>query len=119
MERAYQVELAHVGLTIGDEDQARKTADQLADLFGLQVRTGSKSYFAGGMFECVRIPFRGTKGHIALRVTDLAALLDDLKKKGVALDIDSTTEYDDQGNIVNVYLHDEIEGFSIHLMQKK
>lgn len=118
MDAPYQLELAHIGLTIGDEVQAEQTAALLADLFGLPVRKGKKSYFAGNLFECVRIPFRGTKGHIALFVSDLAALLDVLQQRGIGIDIDETTEYDVCGRITNVYLHNEIAGFSIHLMQK-
>ena len=102
----------------GEEVQAEQTAALLAGLFDLPVRKGKKSYFAGSLFECVRVPFRGTKGHIALFVSDLAALLESLQQRGIAVDIDETTEYDACGHITNIYLHDEIAGFSIHLMQK-
>jgi 2-dehydro-3-deoxyphosphogluconate aldolase/(4S)-4-hydroxy-2-oxoglutarate aldolase len=111
-------ELAHIGINLGAEERAKETAELLAALFSLEVRKGSKSYFAGKMFECIRIPFRGSNGHIALRVSDLEQALRDLAEKNIGVDIDETTEYNDAGQIVNVYLHKEIGGFAIHLMQK-
>ncbi|MBU5625532.1 2-dehydro-3-deoxyphosphogluconate aldolase [Oscillibacter sp. MSJ-2] len=111
-------ELAHIGINLGSESEAQKTASQLADLFGLEIKSGSKSYFAGAMFECIRIPFRGTNGHIGLRVSNMEQALADLKAKGVQLDIDGTAEYNARGELVNVYLHDEIGGFAVHLMKQ-
>ena len=117
MRKELTYELAHVGINL-DETGALETAGRLAELFQLETRKGGKSYFAGDMFECIRIPFRGTHGHIGLRVSDMQAAMADLEEQGVTFYLDETTEYDEQGQIVNVYLHGEFGGFAIHIMQK-
>ena len=117
MSKELKFELAHIGLNCEEEETALQTAELLAELFHLPVRKGGKSYFAGTAFECIRIPFRGSHGHIALRVSDLSACMQELKAKGIEFSFDNTTEYNADGRIVNVYLKEEIAGFAIHLMQ--
>lgn len=82
MRKELTYELAHVGINL-DETSALETAGRLAELFQLETRKGGKSYFAGDMFECIRIPFRGTHGHIGLRVSDMQAAMADLEEQGL------------------------------------
>lgn len=110
-------ELAHIGINL-DQETAKSTAELLAKLFQLDIREGKKSYFAGRMFECMRIPFRGQHGHIGIWVSDLQAAICNMESCGVTFCLDETTEYDENGNIANIYLNDTYGGFAIHLMQK-
>ena len=118
MKNGLEFELAHIGLNLENDENALAAAETFASLFGLDIRKGKKSYFSGKYFECIRIPFRGEKGHIALHVNDMERALKSFEERGIAVDIDESTEYDANGKIVNVYLHDPIGGFAIHLMQK-
>ncbi len=111
-------ELAHVGVNAGDEKSALALAETLASMFDLQTKDAAKSVFAGGMFECMKLPSRGTKGHIGLFASDLNAALADLESKGVRLSYDDTLMRNPDGSIKNVYLRDEFGGFAIHIMQK-
>ena len=60
------------------DEQLRQEAEQLAlllcKLFNLEPRHGQKSEFAGNYFECMKSPFLGKNGHIAMRTPDLKAL---------------------------------------------
>lgn len=117
MQEKVNYELAHIGINL-EQETAKSTAELLAKLFQLNIREGKKSYFAGSMFECIRIPFRGQHGHIGIWASDLQAAIRDMESSGVSFCIDETTEYDEEGNISNIYLRDMFGGFAIHLMQK-
>ena len=80
-------------------------------------RNGEKSEFGGPYFECMKAPFLGTNGHIAMRTPDLSAAVEELKEKGFSFNMD-TAAYTEEGKIKNVYLDGEFGGFAIHIMQK-
>ena len=101
-------ELEHTGINQANADEAAKLAEQLSAMFNLAPKHGNKSEFAGPYFECMKSPFLGTNGHIAMRTPDLAAAMEELKGKG----------YSFNGSIKNVYLAGEFGGFAIHIMQK-
>ena len=86
-------------------------------MFNLTPKHGNKSEFAGPYFECMKSPFLGTNGHIAMRTPDLAAAMEELKGKGYTFNMD-TAGYNEDGSIKNVYLDGEFGGFAIHIMQK-
>ncbi len=110
-------ELEHVGINTANADEAIKLAELLSMVFNLEPRHGQKSEFAGQYFECMKTPFLGKNGHIAMRTRDLAAAVEELKEKGLAFNMD-TAAYNDDGTIKNVYLNGEFGGFAIHIMQK-
>ena len=110
-------ELAHVGINTENPQQAAELAALLSDLFHLTPRHGNKSEFAGSLFECMKAPFLGKNGHIALRTDDLEAAVAELKAKGYAFKPE-TAAYREDGKLKNIYLEDEFGGFAIHLMQK-
>lgn len=111
-------EIAHVGINVENEESALLLAKLLAATFDLQTKDMSKSVFAGGLFECMKLPNRGTKGHIGLFASDLSAALRRLEAKGVHFSYDDTLMHNLDGSIKNIYLRDEIGGFAIHIMQK-
>ena len=110
-------ELEHIGINTPNPEEAEKLARLLSTLFNLEPRHGQKSEFGGPYFECMKAPFLGTNGHIAMRTPDLAAAVEELKEKGFSFNMD-TAAYTDEGKIKNVYLDGEIGGFANHIMQK-
>ena len=110
-------ELEHIGINTPNPEEAEKLARLLSALFNLEPRHGQKSEFGGPYFECMKAPFLGTNGHIAMRTPDLAAAVEELKEKGFSFNMDTAT-YTDEGKIKNVYLDGEFGGFAIHIMQK-
>ena len=113
-----QCELEHIGIAAGGGEEAERLSLLLGRLFNLPVRHGKKSEFAGGYFECMRLPGPGTHGHIALRTLDLTAAVAELEGKGVSFDL-STAAYGEDGRLTNIYLNGEFAGFAIHILQKE
>lgn len=112
-----QFELAHVGINNENEEEAQALVNLLCDLLNLKPRMSGKSIFADPCFECMKMPFLGTKGHVGMRTDDLTAAAEELKAKGYELNMD-TAAYNEEGKLKNVYLAGEFGGFAIHIMQK-
>lgn len=110
-------ELVHVGINNSSPREAEQLAQLLCELFNLAPRHGNKSEFAGSYFECMKEPFLGTNGHIAMATADLAAAMEELKRKGFSFNMD-TAAYAEDGKIKNIYLTGEYGGFAIHILQK-
>ena len=99
-------ELVHVGINTESPEKAL----QLAELL-------SAMEFAGDYFECMKAPFLGSKGHIAMQTDDLAAAVEELREKGFSFRMD-TAAYTEEGRLKNIYLDGEFGGFAIHILQK-
>ena len=110
-------ELEHIGINCNDPQEAWELAQLISTVFGLMPRSGQKSEFAGDYFECMKSPFLGTKGHIAMRTPDLTAAMEELKGKGFRFNLD-TAAYSADGHLKNIYLDGEFGGFAIHILQK-
>jgi hypothetical protein len=111
-------ELVHIGINLGSLEEAQRTADTLSLLFNLQPRQGKKSVFAGSFFECLREPYLGKNGHIAMCTDNLIAAVAELKGKGFSF-FEKSASYDETGALSNIYLDGEFGGFAIHILQKK
>lgn len=110
-------ELEHIGINTANETEAQNLATQLSTIFNLNSRHGQKSEFAGDYFECMKAPFLGANGHIAMRTPNLEAAVEELKKKGLSFNMD-TAAYDEEEKLKNIYLAGEFGGFAIHIMKK-
>ena len=110
-------ELEHIGFNTSNAEEAEKLANLLSMMFNLEPRHGQKSEFGGPYFECMKAPFLGANGHIAMRTADLTAATEELKEKGFSFNMD-TAAYSEDGKLKNVYLDGEFGGFAIHIMQK-
>ena len=110
-------ELVHVGINTNSPEEAAQLAELLCGLFNLTPKHGNKSEFAGTYFECMKEPFLGTNGHIAMRTADLTAAVEELKAKGFSFNMD-TAAYNDEGKLKNIYLDGEFGGFAIHILNK-
>lgn len=112
------LEFVHMGINGENAEEATKSARLFEMMFGLPVREGSKSLFAGDAFEFMKQKGPGTHGHIAIRTNFVDRAMAYFKRMGFAFD-ESTVTYDDKtGKPKFVYFKDEIAGFAIHLLQK-
>ena len=89
-------ELEHIGIHTTNPEEAEKLAQLLSLMFNLEPRHGQKSEFGGPYFECMKSPFLGTNGHIAMRTPDLTAAVEELKEKGFSFRMD-TAAYNEDG----------------------
>ena len=103
--------LAHVGINCANEGEAEQTAKTLCALFGLEYKAGSSSIFAGSAVECMKAPYLGKNGHIAIGTNSLDRAIYHLGRQGVEFD-ESTRKPK------AIYLKGEVGGFAIHLVQK-
>ncbi len=105
---------AHLGINHADEAAARGTANLLAAL-GLPLKEGASSIFAGGSFEVMKTPFRGTLGHIAIKCYNLERALDYLGRFGFS-GVEETAKLE-KGHLKVIYLDKEVAGFAVHLVR--
>lgn len=111
-------ELAHVGINAANEGEADSVASAFDSIFGLAKKTGNSSVFAGTAVEVMKKPFLGKNGHIAIQTNFIERAVNYLKANGTQFDED-TAKRDAKGNLIAIYLKDEIGGFAVHLVQKK
>ena len=110
-EKSLGFSLAHVGVNCANEGEAEQTAKTLCALFGLEYKAGSSSIFAGSAVECMKAPYLGKNGHIAIATNSLDRAVYHLGRQGVEFD-ESTRKPK------AIYLKQEVGGFAIHLVQK-
>ena len=103
--------LAHVGINCADEEEARQTAQTLCALFGLEYRPGVKSVFAGSAVECMKTPYLGANGHIAIATNSIDRAVYHLSRQGVEFDASTRKPK-------AIYLKGEVGGFALHLVQQ-
>lgn len=110
--------LVHIGLNCADEAEAERVAKLFCALFDMEYKSGNSSIFAGTVVECMKKPYLGKNGHIAIGTNSVDRAMYQLGRKGVEFNLD-TLKTDDQGRATVVYLKDEIGGFAIHLVKNK
>lgn len=109
--------LHHVGFNCANEQEAQETAQTLCAIFGLEYKAGNSSIFAGKAVECMKQPYLGKNGHIAIGTNSVDRAVYHLSRRGVAFD-ESTRKTDAKGKTTTIYLKNELSGFAIHLVQK-
>ena len=109
--------LHHVGFNCANEQEAQETAQTLCAIFGLEYKAGNSSIFAGKAVECMKQPYLGKNGHIAIGTNSVDRAVYHLNRRGVAFD-ESTRKTDAKGKTTTIYLKNELSGFAIHLVQK-
>ena len=103
--------LAHVGINCENEGEAEQTAKTLCTLFGFDYKPGNSSIFAGSAVECMKAPYLGKNGHIAIGTNSIDRAVYHLGRQGVEFD-ESTRKPK------AIYLKGEVGGFAVHLVQK-
>lgn len=109
--------LAHIGINAENEEQAKKAALLLSELFSFGITELPVSYFAGP-FEVMKSIGTGKNGHIAVGTNSVERAYFYLKNKGFEFD-EKTILYDNNGKMKFIYIKDEILGFAIHLTLNK
>ena len=111
-------ELAHVGVNMGSEADALKAAQRFAFIFGMPVKNGNSSVFAGSAIEYMKEPYLGKNGHIAIRTNYIDRAVNYLSSVlGVEFD-EYTAKTDAKGKLKAIYMKEEIGGFAVHLVNK-
>lgn len=110
-------ELRHVGVNCADEAEAERTARSFGAVFGLEYKPGNSSIFAGSVMECMKQPYLGANGHIAIGTNSVDRAVYHLGLQGVAFD-ESTRKTDAKGKTKAIYLKETFGGFAVHLVQK-
>ncbi|EJN93514.1 2-dehydro-3-deoxyphosphogluconate aldolase [Streptococcus ratti] len=110
-------ELAHIGINTESEEQALELAKLLSLMFNLEPRHGMKSEFAGGYFECLKSPYLGKNGHVAMITADVESAVKELKEKGFNF-LEDTIQLTEDGKLKNIYIDGEFGGFAIHILRK-
>jgi len=109
--------LAHVGLNGMDKREGLMNANWFSERFGFPVKEGEKSNFAGTFVECGNMQFPGKNGHIAFFTNSPERAVAYFNRNGVPLR-DEFKKVDANGNLVAVYLAEEIGGFAVHILKK-
>jgi 2-dehydro-3-deoxyphosphogluconate aldolase/(4S)-4-hydroxy-2-oxoglutarate aldolase len=109
-------ELAHIGINASDAEAAMKITKEFAYVFGMPVKEGNSSNFAGTGIEVLKAPGLGRNGHIAIKTNSIPRAVAYLARKGVQVDM--STVKGPENDPVAVYLKDEIGGFAVHLLKK-
>lgn len=111
-------ELAHIGINTPSVEDARGVAGGFADLFNMPIKEGTGSIFAGTSIEVMKTPFLGANGHICYKTNYIDRAVAYLKARGVKFN-EETAKRDEKGNLLTIYMQEELGGFAVHLLQKK
>lgn len=111
-------EVGHVGINCNNEKEAFDVSNIFGNAFSFEAKTGNSSIFCSDKIEVMKSKYLGQYGHLAIKTNSINRALYYLKNKGFEAD-ESTVKTDAKGNIVAIYLKNEIGGFAIHLLQKK
>lgn len=111
-------DLAHIGINCADGNEALDVSGKFCGLFGWEQKVGNSSIFAGSRVECMKTPFKGKNGHIAIATNSVRRAVYQLQTRGIEADM-SSAKYDADGRMTNIYLKDEVGGFAVHLTERK
>jgi 2-dehydro-3-deoxyphosphogluconate aldolase / (4S)-4-hydroxy-2-oxoglutarate aldolase len=107
---------AHLGINQADAASAAESAALFAD-FGLSLKDGAASLFAGQNIEIMKTPFRGAHGHVGFKTWDIERALSYLEPFGFKPIEATKKKVNDMTTFV--YLDRELGGFAIHLIREK
>ncbi len=110
-------ELKHVGINTKSKEDGIAVATAFDSIFGFETKIGESSAFAGKPIEAMYKMGAGTNGHLAISTNSVPRAYSYLKRMGVEF-LEETKRYDDKGNLMFIYLKDEIGGFAVHLITK-
>lgn len=111
------LEIRHIGINCNGDGEAAGVADLLCRFFDVEADDRGGAIFAGTLFEVLKSPFRGEKGHVAIATNSPDRARAHLEKLGFEFD-ESTASYQPDGRLKVVYTKSDIGGFAFHLIQK-
>ena len=106
-----------LGINCADEAEAERTAQMFSTVFGWEYKPGNSSVFSGTAVECMKTPYLGERGHIAVGTNNVDRAMYHLGLHGITFD-ESTRKTDAKGKTKAIYLKDSFCGFAVHLVQK-
>jgi len=108
--------MAHIGINSDSGEAALKAANFLGSVFGFPLKDGATSVFASSSIEVLKSRGLGAQGHIAIGTACIVPAMGYLERMGIGLDYSSARK-DLKGNIIAIYLKEEILGFAVQLLQ--
>lgn len=108
--------LLHVGINPGGEGEPMENARLLASMFGMPLKEGNKSAFAGTAFEIMKQAGRGEHGHIAMQTLSIERALAWFAAFGIGPVEETIVKKG--GKISFAYLDKPVMGFALHLNRK-
>ncbi len=117
VKKMHGFELRHIGINCADEKEAVQRAGVVAELFGLEVKVGNSSVFAGQAFEMMKKEGCGEHGHICMAVNRLDRAYAHFKQKGIAFDEESK-KLDEKGKMKVINFKEPIGGFVLQMINK-
>lgn len=106
-------QLAHVGLYTRDDAQTESVKAFLSMAFGLPQSKG----FVGTEFEIIT-PYLAEKGHVAIAANSVERGVRYMTDKGIRFN-PAGMKYNEKGKLNAAYLDIDLNGFTLHLLQKK
>lgn len=116
VKRMLGLSIRHLGINCANEEEAAKTAKALCAIFGWDYKPGNSSIFAGTAVECMKEPYLGEHGHLAVGTNNIERAIYHLGRQGIEFD-ESTRKTNAKGKTVAIYLKDTFAGFAVHLVQ--
>lgn len=111
IQKIHGFSLCHVGINANDHATAANVAQQYQSLLSLPIKEYTNSLFVGDIFEIMKIPFLGEKGHIAIGVNNIKRAMKFFEIQGYSF---SETGYV-EGNCA--YFNEQFGEFAVHLKQ--
>jgi 2-dehydro-3-deoxyphosphogluconate aldolase/(4S)-4-hydroxy-2-oxoglutarate aldolase len=110
--------VVHVGINCKDAAGAEQVSRLFCFLFDVPYLPNETAIFAGSLVECIKGPYLGAHGHIAIGTHNVDRAVYQLKNRGVIFD-ESSRKVDAQGHTTLIYFKEEIGGFALHLVKSK
>lgn len=110
--------VVHVGMNCKDAAEAERIARLFCRLFDVPYLPNETAVFAGSLVECIKGPYLGAHGHIAIGANNVDRAVYQLEKRGAAFD-EASRKVDPEGHTTLIYFKEEIGGFALHLVKNK
>lgn len=110
-------ELINVGINTTSEEEALSIANHFKNLFGFGGQEYSHSILSGKCINIMKVPFLGKNGQLTIGTNNINRAIWYLENKGYKLD-EENKYYNENGELISIYLKMEIGGFAINLLKK-
>ncbi len=110
--------IMHVGVNCENEQSALQSADFFNSYFNIEKYLGKDSIYVGPTIELMKGQGLGVHGHIAVGTDDIYKSKEYLESLGLEF-LNNSIKYDADGEMIVIYLKQEVAGFAIHLLQNK
>ncbi|MBA4420449.1 MAG: 2-dehydro-3-deoxyphosphogluconate aldolase [Anaerolinea sp.] len=109
-------EVVHLGINAPNDEVSINTMRELDMAFGFIRKPDSSSNYSGTAMENAESLYHGKNGYIAVKTNSISRAIYYLAKKGFVVDMETAKFMNDK--LINVYIKNEIGGFTVHLLQK-